>query len=32
MPHFLCWLRGLEPWLASLPFGAQYVLLGEKHE
>jgi len=31
MPHFLSWLRGLEPWLASLPFGAQYALLGEKH-
>jgi 2-polyprenyl-3-methyl-5-hydroxy-6-metoxy-1,4-benzoquinol methylase len=31
MPHFLFWLRPVEPWLAWLPLGAQYAVLGEKH-
>lgn len=31
MPRFLAWFRPLEPWLAWLPLGAQYVLIGEKH-
>ena len=30
MPRFLAWLRPVEPWLAGLPLGAQYVLMGEK--
>lgn len=30
MPRFLAWLRPLEPWLAGLPLGAQYVIVGEK--
>lgn len=30
MPHFLRGLRPLEPWLAWLPMGAQYVLMAEK--
>lgn len=29
-PHALRWLRGLEPWLASLPLGAQYQVLARK--
>lgn len=29
MPRPLSWLRGMEPWLASLPLGAQYVVMGE---
>lgn len=31
MPHFLSWLRPLEPSLAWLPLGAQYAIMGEKH-
>jgi SAM-dependent methyltransferase len=31
MPRFLAWLRPLEPWLAWLPLGAQYVLVGERN-
>jgi hypothetical protein len=31
MPHALARLRPLEPWLAWLPLGAQYAVLGEKH-
>jgi len=31
MPHMLSWLRPLEPGLAWLPLGAQYVVLGKKH-
>jgi 2-polyprenyl-3-methyl-5-hydroxy-6-metoxy-1,4-benzoquinol methylase len=31
MPHALARLRRLEPWLAWLPLGAQYAVLGEKH-
>lgn len=31
MPHTLSRLRPLEPWLAWLPIGAQYAVLGEKH-
>jgi len=31
MPRILSWLRLLEPWLAWLPLGAQYALIGEKH-
>jgi SAM-dependent methyltransferase len=30
MPRALAWLRALEPWLAWLPLGAQYVLVGER--
>jgi len=30
MPHAFAALRFLEPWLAWLPLGAQYVVLGEK--
>lgn len=30
MPRFLALLRLLEPWLAWLPMGAQYAILGEK--
>jgi len=30
MPRFLALLRPLEPWLAWLPMGAQYAILGEK--
>jgi SAM-dependent methyltransferase len=29
MPHLFSWMRALEPWLAPLPMGAQYVCLGE---
>jgi hypothetical protein len=29
-PRFLRALRALEPYLASLPFGAQYQVLGRK--
>ena len=29
-PHWLRWLRGLEPALARLPLGAQYMLLARK--
>lgn len=32
MPRLLAWLRPLEPWLAWLPVGAQYVVLGQKRE
>ncbi len=31
MPRLLSRLRRLEPWLAWLPLGAQYALIGEKH-
>lgn len=31
MPRPLARLRPLEPWLARLPLGAQYAVLGEKH-
>jgi len=31
MPRSLAWLRRVEPALAWLPLGAQYVVLGEKH-
>ena len=31
MPRFLAWLRPLERWLAWLPLGAQFVIIGEKH-
>jgi SAM-dependent methyltransferase len=31
MPHILSRLRPLEPWLAWLPLGAQYAVIGEKH-
>jgi SAM-dependent methyltransferase len=31
MPHFLSFLRPLEPWLRWLPMGAQYAVLAEKH-
>lgn len=31
MPHMFSLLRPLEPWLAWLPWGAQYAVLGEKH-
>jgi SAM-dependent methyltransferase len=31
MPRVLSVLRPLEPWLAWLPLGAQYAVLGEKH-
>ena len=31
MPHLLSLLRPFEPWLAWLPLGAQYAVLGEKH-
>lgn len=31
MPRPLSWLRVMEPWLAWLPVGAQYALIGEKH-
>lgn len=31
MPRFLAWFRPLEPWLAWLPLGTQYALIGEKH-
>ena len=30
MPRFLAWLRPLEPWLAGVPLGAQYVVIGKK--
>ena len=29
-PHFLRWLRGLEPRLARMPLGGQYQLLCRK--
>ena len=29
-PRLLGWLRGLEPWLARLPLGAQYQVLARK--
>jgi hypothetical protein len=29
-PRWLKWLRGLEPALARLPLGAQYMLLARK--
>jgi SAM-dependent methyltransferase len=31
MPRFLAWLRPLEPWLAWLPAGAQYVVVARKN-
>jgi 2-polyprenyl-3-methyl-5-hydroxy-6-metoxy-1,4-benzoquinol methylase len=31
MPGFLAWARRLEPWLAAIPIGAQYVVIGDKH-
>lgn len=31
MPHMFSLLRPLEPWLAWLPWGAQYAVVGEKH-
>jgi SAM-dependent methyltransferase len=31
MPRPLSWLRSLEAWLAWLPLGAQYALIGEKN-
>lgn len=31
MPHIFSALRPLEPWLAWLPLGAQYAVIGEKH-
>jgi SAM-dependent methyltransferase len=31
MPRFLSWLRPLEHWLAWLPLGAQFTVIGEKH-
>lgn len=31
MPRLLAWLRPLEPWLAELPLGAQYVMVANKH-
>jgi 2-polyprenyl-3-methyl-5-hydroxy-6-metoxy-1,4-benzoquinol methylase len=31
MPRFLSWLRPVEPWLAWLPLGAQFTVIGEKH-
>jgi SAM-dependent methyltransferase len=31
MPRLFSWLRPLEPWLAWLPAGAQYAVLGQKH-
>ena len=30
-PHALRWLRGLEPWLAWLPLGAQYCIHARNH-
>ncbi len=30
MPRLLAWLRPLEPWLAWLPLGAQFAVVGEK--
>jgi SAM-dependent methyltransferase len=30
MPRILAWFRPLEPWLAWLPLGAQYVVLGQR--
>jgi SAM-dependent methyltransferase len=30
MPHFAAWLRRLEPWLAWLPMGAQYAVVGRR--
>lgn len=30
MPRFLAWFRPMEPWLAWLPLGAQYAVLGGK--
>jgi len=30
MPRVLAWFRRFEPWLAGVPLGAQYALLGEK--
>jgi SAM-dependent methyltransferase len=32
LPHFLAWLRPLEPWLSWLPMGAQYVMVAEKND
>ena len=32
MPHFLAWLRPIEPWLAWLPIGGQYVILAKKRD
>jgi SAM-dependent methyltransferase len=31
LPHVLAWLRPVEPWLAWLPMGAQYLMMAEKH-
>jgi hypothetical protein len=31
MPRALAWLRPLEPWLAKLPLGAQYVVVAQKY-
>jgi SAM-dependent methyltransferase len=31
MPRFLAWFRRVEPLLAGVPLGAQYVMVGEKH-
>ena len=31
LPHFLAWLRFVEPWLFWLPMGAQYVIVAEKN-
>jgi hypothetical protein len=30
LPGFLAWLRGIEPALAWLPLGAQYVMMAQK--
>ena len=30
LPRFLAWLRFCEPWLAWLPLGAQYVIVGTR--
>ena len=31
MPRFLAWLRPMEPWIAWLPAGAQYVVVARKN-
>lgn len=31
MPRFLAWLRPMEPWIAWLPAGAQYVVVAQKN-
>jgi 2-polyprenyl-3-methyl-5-hydroxy-6-metoxy-1,4-benzoquinol methylase len=31
IPRFLSWLRPIERWLAWLPLGAQFTVIGEKH-